>query len=134
MNPRFHIKNPLNKNQFGGTFGGPLLIPRVYSGTDRTFFFVSYQGGRRRTGSVGQAQVPTAQERNGDFSDWPVQLYNPLSGVPNPSGSPAVIRQPFASNQIPDDGWTAGRIGNSRHPVAFCKQSNPGANVRFAEC
>jgi len=101
MNPRFHIKNPLKQNQFGGTFGGPLLIPRVYSGTDRTFFFVSYQGGRRRTGSVGQAQVPTAQERNGDFSDWPVQLYNPLSGVPNPSGSPAVIRQPFASNQIP---------------------------------
>jgi len=62
---------------------------------------VSYQGGRRVTSAFGQAQVPTAQEKQGNFSDWPVQLYNPLTGVPNPGGTPAVTRTPFPNNQIP---------------------------------
>jgi hypothetical protein len=100
-NPRFHTKTPLKQNQFGGSFGGPVVLPKIYDGRNRTFFFVSYQGGRRRIGSVGQAQVPTEQERRGDFSDWPVQLYNPLTGVSNPNGTPAVTRQPFPNNQIP---------------------------------
>ncbi len=100
-NPRFHTKNPLKQNQFGGTLGGPIMLPKLYNGKDRTFFFVSYQGGRRVTSAFGQTQVPTSQEKQGNFSDWPVQLYNPLTGVPNPGGTPAVIRAPFAGNQIP---------------------------------
>lgn len=100
QNPRFHSKVPLKQNQFGGTFGGPVFLPKLYNGTDKTFFFGSYQGGRRVTSSFSQTQVPTAQEKQGDFSDWPVQLYNPLSGVPNPGGTPAVIRSPFPGNQI----------------------------------
>jgi hypothetical protein len=99
--PRFHTKVPLKQNQFGGTVGGPLRLPWIYNGTDRTFFFGSYQGGRRRIGSIGQAQVPTDRQKQGDFSDWPVELYNPLTGMPNPGGTPAVIRQPFANNRIP---------------------------------
>ena len=101
MNPRFHTKTPLKQNQFGAALGGPVFIPKLYSGRDRTFFFASYQGGRRRTGTIGQAQVPTEQERGGDFSDWPVQLYNPLTGVLNPGGTPAVTREPFLNNRIP---------------------------------
>ncbi|HYM09798.1 MAG TPA: TonB-dependent receptor [Bryobacterales bacterium] len=100
-NPRFHVKSPLKQNQFGGAGGGPVVIPKLYNGRDRTFFFVSYEGGRRRTGGVGQAQVPTDQEKQGNFSDWPTQLYNPLTGVANPGGTPPVIRQPFPNNQIP---------------------------------
>ena len=68
-NPRFHTNPPLKQNQFGVAVGGPILIPKIYNGKDRTFFFFSYQGGRRRTGSIGQGQVPTTQERGGDFSD-----------------------------------------------------------------
>ncbi len=98
--PYYHTKDPLKQNQYGGTFGGPLWIPKIYKGTDRTFFFASYQGGRRRAGGTGTAQVPTAQQLQGDFSDWPVQLYNPLTGVLNPDGT--VTRQPFANNRIPD--------------------------------
>lgn len=99
--PRFQNKTVLKQNQFGLAAGAPLWIPRLYNGKDRTFFFFSYQGGRRRTGFNGQAQVPTLQQRNGDFSDWPTQLYNPLTTVPNPGGTPSVTRQPFANNQIP---------------------------------
>src|SRR6266705_556869 len=87
-NPRFHTKSPLKQNQFGGTFGGPVFLPKLYNGKDRTFFFVSYQGGCRRTASFGQAQMPTSQERQSDFSDWPTQLYDPLSGAPNPGATP----------------------------------------------
>ena len=55
--------NPLKQNQFGATIGGPLL-------KDRLFYFGSYQGTRTNTAQNGQvAFVPTAAERQGDFSD-----------------------------------------------------------------
>jgi hypothetical protein len=100
-NPRLHTKTPLKQNQFGATVGGPVLLPKLYNGRDKTFFFGSYQGGRRRTTSIGQAQMPSEQQRNGDFSDWPTQLYDPLTTTPNPGGTPSVNRLPFAGNRIP---------------------------------
>ncbi len=101
-------KQPLRQNVFGFTVGGPVVIPHVYRGRDRTFFFFTYQGGRKVSSSLGFAQVPTSQEaQQGNFSDWPTQLYNPLTGVPNPACTPScpsgvspVIRQPFVNNQI----------------------------------
>lgn len=56
-------------NQFGGTFGGPLTIPHVYNGHDRTFFFVDYQGERQVQGVTYTDNVPTAAERNGGFTN-----------------------------------------------------------------
>jgi hypothetical protein len=49
--------------------------------------------------TIGFAQVPSAQEKQGDFSDWPTQLYNPLTGT----GSPRVGALPFTNNQIPSN-------------------------------
>ncbi len=106
------IKDPTNlkQNQFGFTVGGPVVLPHVYSGKNRTFFFFGYQGGRRRSGAVSFALVPTEQEKQGNFSDWPTQLYNPLRSVPNPAfdrtqplsaTNTPVLRQPFLGNQIP---------------------------------
>lgn len=100
-NPKSHTKPSLKQNQFGAAVGGPVWLPGLYNGTDRTFFFGSYQGGRRRTGSIGQVQVPSDRQKQGDFSDWPTQLYDPLSTVTNPDGDPPVLRQPFPNNQIP---------------------------------
>jgi hypothetical protein len=67
-------KSPYKQNSFGATFGGPIFIPKVYNGKNKTFFFFSYEGARRRTGAVtGHRTMPTADFKAGDFS----QLLNP---------------------------------------------------------
>jgi hypothetical protein len=62
-------RDQLKRNQFGGTFGGPVVIPHLYNGKDHTFFFVGSQGTtiRNVSGSNG-AFAPTAANLNGDFS------------------------------------------------------------------
>jgi hypothetical protein len=65
----FTTKAPKRFNTFGGSLGGPLVIPRLYNGRDRTFFFVDYEGNRKRTSQPEQYLVPTQAERNGNLSD-----------------------------------------------------------------
>jgi hypothetical protein len=86
--------DPLKRNQFGGTFGGPVKIPHISSGK-QTFFFVGYQKTISRDNAGGQnAFVPTPAEITGDFSSLlpATQLVNPFTGakIPNnqlgPSG------------------------------------------------
>ncbi|HEY1578777.1 MAG TPA: carboxypeptidase regulatory-like domain-containing protein, partial [Terracidiphilus sp.] len=101
-------RNPFRMNQFGGTVGGPVSIPHVYSGHDRTFFFFAYQGTRRTQGSTFTGTVPTAAQRAGDFSALcttfssagvctkGTQIYNPFS-----YSAATKTRAPFAFNQIP---------------------------------
>ena len=69
--------NPFSENQFGGTFGGPILHNKL-------FFFVDYLGSRYHTGGVGTVSVLTEKMRTGDFSELltgsnPIQLYDPLN-------------------------------------------------------
>ncbi|MGH9343857.1 MAG: carboxypeptidase regulatory-like domain-containing protein, partial [Terriglobia bacterium] len=58
------------QNQFGFTLGGPVTIPRVYNGKDKTFFFVDYQGTRIRQGLTYVRTVPTAAERNSGYTNF----------------------------------------------------------------
>jgi hypothetical protein len=91
----------LKRNQFGGTLGGPVWIPKVYNGRDKTFFFVSYEGERQRDGVVFNSTVPTDAQRNGDFSASRLnRIYDPLTTGPNPAGS-GTVRTPFPNNVIP---------------------------------
>ena len=69
---------PYKQNQFGGTFGGPIVIPGIYNGRDRTFFFVDYEGLRVRQAQTQTALVPSTNWRNGDFSDL-IDLGSPVS-------------------------------------------------------
>jgi len=98
-------KGVFHENVFGGTIGGPIRVPKIYNGRDRTFFFVNYEGGRYRTGSNAQlASVPTELERQGDFSQSlidagvPVRIFDPLTAQ---SINNRVVRLPFAGNTIP---------------------------------
>ena len=64
-----HIRNAVRRTDYGFTVGGPIAIPKVYNGKDKTFFFFSFEQFREnRTISNGVATVPTAAYRNGDFS------------------------------------------------------------------
>ncbi|MCC6586288.1 MAG: TonB-dependent receptor [Bryobacterales bacterium] len=98
-------KGVFHDNVFGAAFGGPVWLPKVYKGKDRTFFFLNYEGTRRRTGSNAQlAGVPSDLEREGDFSrslidtGVPVQISDPLTAR---AEAGRVVRQPFAGNRLP---------------------------------
>jgi hypothetical protein len=58
-----------NKNDFGGTLGGPVRIPKLYNGRDRMFFFFSWEQLKYKVGATNISTVPTIAMRNGDFSD-----------------------------------------------------------------
>jgi hypothetical protein len=95
------------QNDFGFTAGGPIRIPKLYNGRDRTFFFFSYEGFRNRVGANDNIfTVPTPEMYNGDFSKWVnaagqlLTVYNPTTTRANPSGS-GFLRDPFPGNQIP---------------------------------
>jgi hypothetical protein len=66
------IPVPIYKqNDFGVTVGGPVWIPKIYNGRDKTFFFFSYEGFRNRNGATGfTTTVPTPEMYQGDFSNW----------------------------------------------------------------
>ena len=62
----FSSKNPKHFNTFGGSLGGPVTVPHIYSGKDRTFFFLDYEANRRSTAIAEQYLVPTEAERDAD--------------------------------------------------------------------
>ena len=64
----FNGKAPKHFNTFGGSLGGPLSIPRLYDGKNKTFFFLDYEGNRRSTAVAQQFLVPTQAERQGNLT------------------------------------------------------------------
>src|SRR3984885_2024663 len=105
-----HSVQPLKQNQFGATFGGPIL-------KDKTFFFGYYEGFRNRQGETVPATVPSLAERQGNFAELCTsgftnglcndpnpadgqQLYNFLTGAPVPNNQLTSI-DPIASNILP---------------------------------
>jgi hypothetical protein len=91
--PAFH------QNQFGGDLGGPVVIPKLYHGRNKTFFFGAYQGFRYSKPSDSDLLVPTAAELAGNEADnHQPQIYNPYATtvVGNTFTRPA-----FPGNQIP---------------------------------
>jgi len=86
----FAEKAPKQFNTFGGSIGGPLSIPHLYNGHDRTFFFFDYEGNRRRTSQAEQYTVPSDLDRTGNLSDLGVTVINPST------------KQPYANDTIPN--------------------------------
>jgi hypothetical protein len=68
----------------GLNIGGPLKIPHLYDGTEKTFFYINFGGTWSRSPIDQFATVPTLAERNGNFSEDNVQLYDPLSNLTGP--------------------------------------------------
>ena len=93
-------KVPYRQNQYGVTAGGPVIIPKLYHGRDKTFWFFSWEGFRERQGQTNLSSVPTQAERNGDLSALTTQIYDPLIATANADGT-ITRTTPFANNQIP---------------------------------
>jgi hypothetical protein len=77
-----HIISPLRQNQFGYSLGGPVWIPKLYNGKNRTFFFANYEGLRTHQSSNAFGLVPTTAELNGVFPG-PILEPNSKTYFPN---------------------------------------------------
>lgn len=104
-NNRAGVRKPVfQRNQFGGTLGGPIWKSK------HLYFFGSYDGMRQGTPSTTLVNVPTALEQNGDFSQTfnasgvLSTIYNPFTTRANPNGG-GFIRDPFPGNVIPKNLW-----------------------------
>ena len=110
---------------YGGSIGGPIRIPKVYNGTNKTFFWITGDAYRQTESAGTRLSVPTAAERAGDFSQTQARtgglqlVYDPLTTTA------AGARTPFAGNVIPPGRIsTPGRRIASYYPL-------PNAATRF---
>jgi hypothetical protein len=104
---------PFKRNQFGGNVGGPIVLPKLYNGRDRTFFFLSAEGFREVKNIPQQGNYPTPAQLAGDLSGLIAagkSLLDPVSGLPfanaviPESRMPAPL-QPFLKNGIGQGPW-----------------------------
>jgi Carboxypeptidase regulatory-like domain len=93
-------RQPYKQNQFGFTVGGPVIIPKIYNGRNKTFFFADYEGVRRRTSASSTIEdIPPLNFRTGNFASYPYTIFDPRSRALNSKG--LVVSNPFPNNQIP---------------------------------
>jgi len=97
---------PFRRNEFGFTNGGPIVLPHVYDGRERTFYFVQYQGFRQVLGTTQVLAVPTAAERAGqDVVKYPDGSTDTLqiAGGPNSPGVNPAIASILARYPLPNN-------------------------------
>ncbi len=108
------------RNHFGGSLSGPLRIPRLLTGNS-TFFYFDYEGRRNRDPYSGFFTVPTARQKQGDFSETrnfqgnPITIYNPWTTRVDPAAPARYLRDPFPNNRID------------------CQAVNPATGKRFCD-
>ncbi|HEY6403635.1 MAG TPA: TonB-dependent receptor [Blastocatellia bacterium] len=114
-----NTRSVLKQHDYGLTLGGPVRIPWIYNGKNKTFFFSSVEWFKNRAGANSfVTSVPTPEMYQGDFSKWVdtngnmLPIYDPATTRANPNynpnlaiseSNPRFIRDPFPNNQIPAD-------------------------------
>ena len=87
---------PSKQNEWGGTLGGPVVLPKLYNGKDRTFWFFSFDQFYRRGGALGGLNtLPTARMQQGDFGEISRTIYDPATRLPFPGN--VIPRNRFSS-------------------------------------
>ncbi|MBI1790751.1 MAG: carboxypeptidase regulatory-like domain-containing protein, partial [Acidobacteria bacterium] len=103
-------KPSFKRNQYGFTLGGPVWVPKIYNGRNRTFFFVGYEGFRERSLNAYTGTVPTDLEKRGDFSrsldtnGTLLRIFDPRTtrlDPDRPAGTTRYLRDVFPGNTIP---------------------------------
>ncbi len=126
-----------HSNNFAGTMGGPVVIPKIFNGRNKLFWFFAYDGARddipARPSDINDT-VPTAPERGGNFSDLlplgsQYVIYDPLTVQPNPASAGHYTRTPFPGNIIPTSRITNPMYNfyNSRIPLP---NNNPASSTQ----
>jgi hypothetical protein len=117
FNNRSHIPlAALKRNQFGFTLGGPVVLPHLYNGRNKTFFFGDYEGYRETLGSPSSFTVPTPLQLKGDFSQTNsssgqlIKIYDPASAT--------LVNGVYQRTQFPGNVIPASRLD----PVALALQ------------
>lgn len=99
-----------NSNNYSATIGGPVMLPGVYNGKDKLFFFFAFNGSKETSNEAGSAvnnTIPTVANRQGDFSQLlnvdavRYRIYDPLTVRQDPARPGHYIRDPFANNVLP---------------------------------
>ncbi|MGH9718650.1 MAG: carboxypeptidase regulatory-like domain-containing protein [Bryobacteraceae bacterium] len=97
-------KSENKQNTYGGSLSGPVRIPKLYRGVDRTHYFVNFEGTQIRGAGFARAVVPAEPERRGDFSQTrdlqgrPFTIYDPATTTAQGTG---FVRSAFAGNLVP---------------------------------
>lgn len=131
-------KSEVLRHQAGLTLSGPLTVPHVYKGKDRTFFLLSWEGFFQSQGDTRLSNVPLAPERAGDFTQsvntggLPVAINDPLTGKPFPQNRIPVSRlDPVAQSLVgyfplpnrvdPNTNYQTYQVAHARYNSAVAK-------------
>jgi Carboxypeptidase regulatory-like domain/TonB dependent receptor len=117
-------KSSYQTNTFGFTLGGPIWIPKVYNGKNRTFFFFSEQSNRSRNTYSASGTEPISDWLNGDFSQLKngsgqaITIYDPNTTVDNGQNNGIGTRSAFPGNIVPQNHWDPIAKGMLKYFVA----------------
>ena len=107
------------RNEFGGNFSGPVLLPKIYDGRDRSFFFFNYEGFRLIQASNVNSQMPTPAERSGNY-------YGSWNDRRSPHPAALSWRyDPVIQNQ-------RGRCGLAEYTLSACQPPPEQAPIPFS--
>jgi len=125
-----------HSNNYAGTIGGPIVLPKIINGRNKLFFFFSYDGfeDKKTTESTFNHTVPSLAHRQGNFSDLLAigpryQLYDPLTVRADPARAGHFVRDPIPGNILP-----ANRIvnpANATYSKFFPSPNNPPARANL---
>ena len=117
--------SPFRQNQFGATVGGPVFLPHIYNGRNRTFFLFGYEGWRFSQSGEHFFNLPTAAELSGDFSQsiLPQNIFDPATTTQTSDG---YARQQFNYDGVPNR-IDPGRV--NQNIVNFLKTYDTGTAV-----
>jgi len=118
------------RNEFGASAGGPIWIPKLYDGRNKTFLFNAYEGRRQRSANLGQFSLPTDEQMAGDFSQTLNAqgqlrvIYDPFTTRPDPNRAGEFLRTAFAGNRIPVSRMDPAAVNSQKFYTA--KPNAPG--------
>ena len=127
-------KKPVSRfNQYGGSFSGPVRIPKIVDGRNKLFFLFAYEGVKDALPAPSTNTMPTAAERNGDLSALLAvagiyQVFDPLTGV---AQNGRVARQPFGNNIIPANRISSIAKNYLQYYVAPNQPGQPNGQANF---